>query len=134
MSTQEIEAFMCTYDTTRSGVWYTNSALNTPTSFANNLATMRGWTQVRRLASSVGRVGGSATVRTEGDSSIGRCLRHTPLAFVDGGAGGVPQGPWVVPGAMQLEHCLNDVGNTVSFVDYACEVAQVLLARTDALR
>src|SRR3984957_10043058 len=51
----------------------------------------------------------------------------------DGGAGGVPQGAGVVPVAVQLEHGVHDVLDAAAVVDNAAEVAQVLLARGDAL-
>src|ERR1700693_729176 len=53
--------------------------------------------------------------------------------FSDGGAGGVPQGAGVVPVAVQLEHGVHDVLDAAALVDDAGEVAQVLLARADAL-
>src|ERR1700684_2290777 len=54
-------------------------------------------------------------------------------SFGDGGAGGVPQGAGVVPVAVQLEHGVHAVLDAAALVDDAAEVAQVLLARTDAL-
>src|SRR6202050_2231178 len=70
-----------------------------------------------------------------GRRSRGRLLPVTGWVtpFGDGGAGGVPQGAGVVPVAMQLEHGVHDVLDAAALVDDAAEVAQVLLARGDAL-
>src|ERR1700676_4005658 len=53
--------------------------------------------------------------------------------FGDGGAGRVPQGSGVVAVAVQLEHGVHDVLDAAALIDGAGEVAQVLLARADAL-
>src|ERR1700676_1155742 len=52
----------------------------------------------------------------------------------DGAAGRMPQGSGVVAVAVQLEHGVHDVLDAAALVDDAGEVAQVLLARADALR
>ena len=88
---------------------------------------------MRAVGKHVHGVGNMADRERQCDLALRRCVTSWSAALGDGGAGGVPEHAGVVPVAVQLEHGSDDILDAAVFADDAAEVAQVLLARADAL-